>query len=221
MSLKDYRSVIDSIYGSGYFTNHGPLAQKLEESLQRIFEIENAVVIGNETLAVIIALAGLKTSGCVVVSAGCPDFLVNAVAWAGLEPVVFGSDGVPGEIAAFLVYDGGGEGTAKTSLVNLAKSKHRKAVLYQPGLQFLRGGTRPFPRDDHVVVAPLGDVGREPSSRCAAILTGSSDLAENCRNIRSSYGARKTVEVTATANGRVSEFQAGMALVFLERGFTE
>jgi hypothetical protein len=42
------------------------------------------------------------------------------------------------------------------------------------------------------------------------------ELARTYRNIRSSYGARKTVSVMATVNGRVSEYQAGLALKFIQ-----
>jgi len=42
------------------------------------------------------------------------------------------------------------------------------------------------------------------------------ELARTCRNILSSYGARKNVSVMETVNGCVSEYQAGLALKFIQ-----
>ena len=54
------------------------------------------------------------------------------------------------------------------------------------------------------------------SPNCAVILTANNELARTYRNIRSSYGARETVSVMATVNGRVSEYQAGLTLKLIQ-----
>jgi dTDP-4-amino-4,6-dideoxygalactose transaminase len=48
------------------------------------------------------------------------------------------------------------------------------------------------------------------------VCTNDDDLAARLRNIRSSYGAGKPVNVVKTANGRMSEAQAAIALLSLE-----
>jgi len=48
------------------------------------------------------------------------------------------------------------------------------------------------------------------------ITTNDDAIAEKLRNIRSSYGARKSVEVYRTSNGRMSEAQAAIGLFNLE-----
>ncbi|MBV9523972.1 MAG: DegT/DnrJ/EryC1/StrS family aminotransferase, partial [Alphaproteobacteria bacterium] len=48
------------------------------------------------------------------------------------------------------------------------------------------------------------------------ITTGDDDLAARLRNIRSSYGAGRPVSVVRTANGRMSEAQAALALLSLD-----
>ena len=46
----------------------------------------------------------------------------------------------------------------------------------------------------------------------SVITTNNDVMASIFRNIRSSYGARTKVHVTATCNGRFSELQAGLGL---------
>ena len=83
MTIK--HSLIDRIYNTGYFTNHGPIADELESALEQYFNIENAIIISNETLAVVIALSGMTTGGTVAVSTDTPVHIVNGINWAGLE----------------------------------------------------------------------------------------------------------------------------------------
>ena len=210
MNLANHDDVMAHIYASGYFTNHGPLAKQLEETLQALFPIDHAVVVGNESLALIMALAGLNLRGRVGVSADCPEFVSGAVAWAGLEAVAGPGSQPPDKLVAVLVCARRGT-FPDPALLRHAQSRDLPAVVYQHG-HFSRH-LEPAPV---ITVTSLGGHSEAPSAHCAAILTSDPALAEKYRNIRSSYGARKIVDVRATANGRVSEFQAGMALLFLQ-----
>jgi hypothetical protein len=210
MTMKNPNQVVDQIYGSGYFTNHGPLAKELEESLQDYFQVGNAVVVGNESLALIIALAGMDLGGRVGVSAHCPEFVVNAVAWAALESVITHVESAPDDLVAVLIC-AGPVGVTDLALLHHARSRRTKIVVYQHGHFGRKLEDGPV-----VTVTTVGTTAGVPTSHCAVILTDDGSLAEKYRNIRSSYGARKIVEVRATANGRVSDFQAGMALMFLQ-----
>lgn len=211
MNPANPNAIVERIYASGYFTNHGPLARELEDSLQKYFRVGNAVVVGNESLALIIALAGLDLRGRVGVSALCPELAVDAVAWAALEPVLTRGEAVPDDLAAFLLCTRPG-GETDRALLRHALSRQGRIVVYQDGHFGRKLEAGP--------VATVTTVGPPtagaPTAHCAVILTDDDALAEKYRNIRSSYGARKIVEVRATANGRVSEFQAGMALLFLQ-----
>lgn len=210
MDLANPNAIVDQIYRSGYFTNHGPLAKKLEDELQGFFQVENAIVVGNESLALIIALAGLKLSGRVGVSARCPELAFSAVAWAGFEPVIADVERVPDNWVDAVVCPSL-KGETDHALLRQAQARDCKIVVYQHGhfSRKLEGGLV-------VTVTTVGPTANGPTPHCAVILTNDGVLAEKYRNIRSSYGARKTVDVRATANGRVSEFQAGMALIFLQ-----
>lgn len=210
MNLSDQKEIVEQIYRSGYFTNHGPLAKKLEETLQDYFSISNAVVVSNESLAVIMALAGLDLAGRVEIMGDCPDYLFQAVSRPGLVPsrahaTVVAS--APSILFALLPV----ENLLSTDLANQARRRGVRLVCFQswqPASRLLIA--------DAVTIVKLGGSTDVPSAHCAAILTSDEFLAEKYRNIRSSYGVRKLVEVRATANGRVSEFQAGLALLFLQ-----
>ena len=213
MPLKTPQDIVEHVYASGYFTNHGPLAKQLEESLQKFFGVEHAVVVGNESLALVMALAGLGLTGRVAVLEPCPPFAVSAVAWASLEPVRCPGSLLPPDVVAVLLCP---DENAPALPTGPEKNARLKTVVYRPGPLTAKIVAKPPRADDRVVVTTLAQTGEAPSSACAAILTADATLAEKYRNIRSSYGARQIVDVTATANGRVSEFQAGLALLLLQ-----
>ncbi len=213
MLFKNQQDIVEHIYDSGYFTNHGPLAKQLEESLQRYFGVEHAVAVSNESLALVMALAGLDLKGRVAVSAPCPEFAFSAVAWAGLEPIRCPAPTAPDGVVALLLCV---DETSPASTPLLEKYAGLKTVIYRPGPPDPKIVTSPPQGNDRVVVTTIAETGEAPSAACATILTADATLAEKYRNIRSSYGARQIIDVTATANGRVSEFQAGLALLLLQ-----
>lgn len=210
MNLAQQRSIVEMIYRSGYFTNHGPLAQKLEKVLQDYFSISNAVVVSNESLAVIMALAGLDLTGRVEITGDCPDYLVQAASRAGMEVAhapATAAGAAPTVHFMFLPP----EPFSPAGPTEQSKRNGGQLVLFHSGWPV----HRPLVTEAITIVV-LGGRTVSPSAHCAAILTSDDVLAEKYRNIRSSYGVRKPVDVRATANGRVSEFQAGMALLFLQ-----
>ena len=169
------------------------------------------MVVGNETLALIMTLAGLDLAGRVGVCAECPDHVLSAIGWAGLEAVrcPFGAATPEGVVALLMAPTP--DLPPDATLLSYARSHDHPVLIYQHG-HFTR-------RIEPGCVATITSVGKASnalSADCAVILTANDALAEKYRNIRSSYGARQSVEVRATANGRVSEFQAGMALLSLK-----
>jgi dTDP-4-amino-4,6-dideoxygalactose transaminase len=231
VSLLNNKSIVDSIYLTGYFTNHGPTANDLERALADFFDIENSVIVSNESLALVIALAGLQLRCRIVVPAYCPGFVYNSVIWSGLDPVVLDveldSHNISMEklksncrgddsIGAILICDFWGGGNV-CSLIEFALSLNLKVIVYQCGyFAHVRSCGMRYPIDNVVTVLTVGFDSYLPTTSCASILTSDNDLAERYRNIRSSYGAMDVVKVKTTANGRVSEFQAGEAKLFLD-----
>ena len=219
--------LIDRIYNTGYFTNHGPIADELESALEQYFNIENAIIISNETLAVVIALSGMTTGGTVAVSTDTPVHIVNGINWAGLETTFFdnGSDpllffsehsyaAIDKQKFDLVIFDPVTEKKLALSSYQTFLSSGLAAIIYCSSLpqksDFLHSSIA------SVRICLLGANDDIPSPNCAVILTADNELARTYRNIRSSYGAREIVSVMATANGRVSEYQAGVALKFIQ-----
>jgi len=226
VSLANQDDILNQIYETGYFTNHGPAAVSLENTLQTVFQSDHAVIVSNETLALVMALAGLDISGHIAMSAFCPAFVRNAVLWAGLEPelIDIGDDSGCMSIQAFeqvcsehkdidavLVCDMWCREQTRPLIEELL-AKGVWVIVYQCG-QF--DSSLLGKKEKLITIVSVGEQSCLPTANCAAILTSSGGLAEIYRNIRSSYGARETIKVKATANGRVSEYQAGQATVFL------
>nr|WP_245844175.1 hypothetical protein [Nibricoccus aquaticus] len=177
----------------------------------------NAVVVSNESLAIMMALAGLNLSGRVGVLPHCPEPILKASTWAGLEAVACSPDSSTAGLTAVLSYEM--EPRPKNnSLLDDARKQGLPTIIFKHAA-FSRDArlSSLSANDPTATIAIVGENNAVPSSVCAVILTADSLLAEKYRNIRSSYGARKLTEVKATANGRVSEFQAGMAMVFLQK----
>ena len=219
--------LIDRIYNTGYFTNHGPIADELEATLEQYFNIENAIIISNETVAVVIALSGMNRGGKVAVSKDTPMHVVNGINWAGLEPIFFDNGSDP--LLFFSKLNNTVINKQKIDLVIFDSVIEKKLALsssqtfFSSGLGAITYNNSLPQKSDFlhssiasVRICLLGAIADTPSPNCAVILTADNELARIYRNIRSSYGARKTVSVMATVNGRVSEYQAGLALKFIQ-----
>ena len=196
----EVEAALDGMLARRWYTNHGPMAQRLETAVAVLHGVRHAVVAANPTIALIMLMEGLGLAGRVLVSAEAPGRCVQAVRWAGLEPVVCRLDGALAampDASALLISERDDEG--------LAVSWAEKS-----GLVALRDGPggRVMPE-----VVRLGGCGEAAGIGC--VLTGDDGLAARLRNIRSSYGAGPSVPVARTVNGRVSEAQAAMALIAL------
>ena len=220
-------TLIDRIYSTGYFTNHGPIANELESTLEQNFNIENAIIVSNESLAVVIALAGLTTGRSVAVSVDTPVHVLNCITWAGLEPTFIdnGSDSFLFSVEHFesvidkqhvdlVILDSATEKKLAPSSYETFLISGLPTIVYRCSL--LPNSDPLYSSIASVRICLIDTDGDSPSPNCAAILTSNNELARTYRNIRSSYGAREIVSVMATANGRVSEYQAGVALKFIQ-----
>ena len=228
--MTDTHLLIDHIYTTGYFTNHGPVASELESALESFFDIENAIIISNESLATVIALSGMTKGGTVAVSKDTPMHIVNGINWVGLKPTFFDSEFnlfaffsdyndpvIDKQEFDIVIFDPVTERKLTLSTYQSFQSSGMATITYYNGLphksDFLKSSIA------RTRICLIGENADTPSSSCAVILTAENELARIYRNIRSSYGARETVPVMATANGRVSEYQAGVALKFFQNAY--
>ncbi len=225
-----YRSVLERIEASGYFTNHGPLAREFEASLAEFLGVAHVVLCTNESLGLSMALKGMQVDGRVLVPAlGYPE-LVESVVWAGLEPVFCDVDPETHQISPRILeaaaQDGVGAAVIMEMWGNRCDADGLMEVAQRCGLQVLfypadgfgsmRGG-RQITRPDQTTLFSFQSTRLLSTMEGGCLATDDDHFAAVLRNIRSSYGAGEPTAVPVTANGRFSELQAGLGLWGLER----
>ena len=230
LTKSDYQDVIRRIYDNGYFTNHGPLAQEFESALENYLSINNVVAIGNESLAILIALAGLELRGPILTSALGAEPVARAARWLNLPVRYCDVDlvnhqptadqlmaALDEDIAAVCLVEAWGN-RLRPELIEIVTQIQRPLVVISfDSFGSVGQGQRCEPHENVVSVFGFGPDQLLCTDQGGGIATNNSDWAERFRNVRSSYGTRQRVPVTATCNGRFSEWQAGVGLKSLER----
>lgn len=82
-----YISYINNIYENGWFTNNGPLVQKLEHRLAEYLGVKNIVLVANGTIALEIAYRLLKLEGEVITTPFSFVATTSSLVSNGLKPV--------------------------------------------------------------------------------------------------------------------------------------
>ena len=203
----EIETALDGILDRRWYTNHGPLACRLETEWAASSGVRHAVVVTNPTIGLIMLADALCLAGEVLLSALAPPRCAQALAWAGLQPRFCDVDPVTlapapdatHEVRATTIALLGTNGADPVALAALA-AEHG-LILYHDGA---RRGTTP-------ALVDLPAHGDDAGAAC--LLTDDDQLAARLRNIRSSYGAGTPVPVVRTVNGRLSEAQAAMALL--------
>ncbi|NND97230.1 MAG: hypothetical protein HKN47_07870, partial [Pirellulaceae bacterium] len=225
VTADDYRDVFRQICTNRYFTNHGPLAKQFEQMLEDFLEIENVVSVGNESLALLIAIAGLNLTGDVIVPAFRGQLPTQICKRLGLrvrhcdvdpETHQASIESVSGMIndstEAVCIIETWGNRCDQRMVEWLCQKGIRVIVLAIDSFGSATDG-RFVTRGDRVVtVYGFGPHQIVSANQGGAIAVSDNQLAERYRNIRSSYGTRSKVDVKATCNGRFSEFQAGVGI---------
>lgn len=221
----DIRDVLEQMYQNQYFTNHGPLAQKFERELETFLKIENVVTVGNESLALLIALSGCDVQGQIVTSALGGQVVAQVAAWLQLEVNfcdVDSNSGQPGveqldrmlddSVGAVVLIESWGNRCDPRTIQYLVESDRKVIVVAFDSLGALANKRYVNDHPDVVTVFSFGRGKILETLQGGAIATNVERLAHRFRNVRSSYGVRQSLEVLATCNGRFSEFQAGMGI---------
>ncbi|MCL4294656.1 MAG: DegT/DnrJ/EryC1/StrS family aminotransferase [Anaerolineae bacterium] len=78
---------VSEMLRTGQLTNLSKNVPALEKELSRYMDVPHCVAVANGTLGLILALAGLKLSGEVIIPSFTFSATAHAVRWAGLEPV--------------------------------------------------------------------------------------------------------------------------------------
>ncbi len=224
-----YEAAMRDIFERQYYTNHGPLARRLEQRLAQTLSARHAVCVTNGTIAMVMAAEALGRKGRVLVPATAASATLQALIWAGHTPVPCDVDPTTGQVVSTMlaarldadvvgavIVDPWGGCCDATPLRDWA-AQHGLPLLFESTQAF--GGDvdgRPLRCDGltRVLSFHADEVFNTADGGC--IVTDDDELAARLRNIRSSYGAGDPVEVVKTSNGRMSEAQAAIGLLNLD-----
>lgn len=225
VSKQDYRDIFEAIYRNQYFTNHGPLAQEFEKRLEEFLSIENLVTVGNESLALLIALAGLELNGAVFLPETCGTIPKQVASWLNLDVDFYESSqhlsqtsfdnfaSVLSQTAEAIVLVESKKARCDPALIERLAELDLKVVIVAFETFGIKTGGRYVDANPNVVTVFSFGPGQTLSTlQGGAIATNNNEWAHRFRNTRSSYGVREKVDVKATCNGRFSEFQAGLGI---------
>ena len=227
-----FREMFHGIFQRRYYTNHGVLAQELEDGLCRFFGTRNALVMTNATicLSLICKALNLPIGGKVIVPAFTFAASVQALTWAGLEPVFCDIDpathNLNAELAAPLAKV---EGVCAILGVHLwgnaCDVPGLRRVADENGLNLFFDAAHAIGcTTDGELIGHFGDCEAFSfhstkilnSAEGGCVTTNDDDLAERLRNLRSSYGRRARVRTPINGYGHFSEAQAALGLLSLE-----
>jgi dTDP-4-amino-4,6-dideoxygalactose transaminase len=78
---------VDSIYATGWLTNHGPLVTELEERLRDYLGVRNIILTNNGTLALQIAYRALNLTGSAITTPFSFVATTSSLQWEGIRPI--------------------------------------------------------------------------------------------------------------------------------------
>ena len=82
---ESFEKAFRDIFARRYYTNHGPLAQEIENRLADFFDVRHVVTMVNGTIARMLAAKALNLTGKVIVPAFTLTATVQSLSWAGVE----------------------------------------------------------------------------------------------------------------------------------------
>ncbi len=228
-SWERFEKSFKGIFERQYYTNHGPLLTELELKLEKFLGVKNVLCMTNATIALMITAKALDLRGKVITPAFSFIATAQSLSWAGLTPAFCDIDLkthhmdinsieklIDSDVSAILAVNlWGGSGDTE-SLQKLADKKNIKLYFDSAqGFGCERNGIN-LANFGEASVFSFHATKILNSAEGGCVCTNNDELAEKIRNIRSSYGTRKTVDIPFTGNGRMSEAQAAMALLSLE-----
>jgi len=225
-----YEAAMRGIFERQYYTNQGPLTQQLEQVLQERLGVRHAICVTNATIGLLMAADALGLRGKVITPAFSFIATSQSLTWAGLEPLFCDVDPLThqldparveellkdNDVSAILAVNLWGDVCAHDRLLQLAE-RRGVPLYYDSAHAFgcaVQGRSVGNFGDLEVFSFHATKVLSAAEGGC--VCTNNDELAARLRNIRSSYGAGHPVHVSRTANGRMSEAQAAIALLSLD-----
>lgn len=225
-----YEDAMRGIFERQYYTNQGPLTRQLEQELEARLGVRHAICVTNATIGLLMAADALGLSGKVITPAFSFIATSQSLTWAGLEPLFCDVDPLThqldpsrveellesNDVSAILAVNLWGDVCAHDRLFQLSEcygvplyydSAHAFGCAVQGRAVGNFGSLEVFSFHATKVLS---------AAEGGCVCTNDDQLAARLRNIRSSYGAGPAVHVSRTANGRMSEAQAAIALLNLD-----
>lgn len=226
---KSFEKMIDGIYARKYYTNQGPLAQELEKKLSAFLGVKHAICMTNTGIGLMIAAKALNLTGKVIVPAFSHISVLHAIIWSGLQPVFCDANIETAHLNTELLDTLIDEDTCAILGVNLFGDTCDYDSIKKIAEKF---SIKHYYLSDDAIgedykKTKVGNFGileifslhesKIINSTDGCVITTNDDfIASRLRNIRSSYGSGPAVPIAFTGNGRMSEVQAGMAILALE-----
>lgn len=228
-----FKALANDIFDRKHYASHGELTLEFEDNFSKLTGMKNSIAVTNGTVAISIAAKALNLplKSKVIVPSFTFIGTVQALTWAGLEPVFADIDLETHTIT----YE---------TIAPLLKNKNISAIL---GVH-LWGNPCDVTRLDeieqqygipvfydaaHAVGSAYKNKSLASFGHCATfslhatkvlqaaeggvICTDDDELAERIRNIGSSYGRRRQVPIPMVIHSCFSELQAAMALLSIEK----
>ncbi|WP_068825960.1 DegT/DnrJ/EryC1/StrS family aminotransferase [Pseudomonas sp. BMS12] len=225
-----YETAMRGIFERQYYTNQGPLTQQLELVLQERLGVRHAICVTNATIGLLMAADALELSGRVITPSFSFVATSQSLTWAGLEPLFCDVDPLthqldPQKVALLLDDDRVSAILAVNLWGDVCDHRALSSLAKQRGVPLYYDSAHAFGCElEGRAVGSIGTVEVFSfhatkvlsAAEGGCVCTNDDELAARLRNIRSSYGAGRLVSVSRTANGRMSEAQAAIALLSLE-----
>lgn len=226
----EYQVLFRDIFERQYYTNHGPLAQRLEAALAERLGVRHAILVTNEYLGLVLACQALGLAGPVLVSGLSPLATVQPLGWSGGHPVFCDVDPNSGlinvcQIESMLAAEQARAVLAINPWGDAVDVERLETVCLRYGVPLLFDSSQGL--FSEVGGRPLGGFGQAEvfslhatqilgAEEGGVVCTQSDELAAVMRNMRSSYGMGCPIPGLRTINGRMSEAQAALGLHALD-----
>jgi dTDP-4-amino-4,6-dideoxygalactose transaminase len=229
--LPDYSSfkkLTEGIWEREYYTNHGPLGRKLEHELKDFLGVKHAVCMTNDSIALMISILIMEAEGKAVIPALSHLNIAQSVIWAGMEyefcdirpnnPTI-GIDelksAVSDDTGLIIALNPFGHACEIEKLETFAKDRNLKLIFISNRAFGQKYNGKMFGGFGDMEIFSFDQSQLVNTGEGACVTTNNDLIAAKLRNARSSYGAGEKVPIPYTGNGRMSEIQAGMALLSL------
>jgi dTDP-4-amino-4,6-dideoxygalactose transaminase len=224
-----YETAMTDIFERQYYTNHGPLVQRLEHDLSRFLSVRHVICVTNATIGLIIAAEAMELSGKVLMPG--LTFVATALSLSrcGLEPIFCDVDPETLHITTVTLNDAYEEGVSAVLGVNLwgsaadtvaveAWADSHDLITYWDSAQAMGCSIngQALGGNGILEVFSMHATKIVSAGEGGFITTNDDDMADRLRNIRSSYGARGQATAVKTTNGRMSELQASIGILSLQ-----